>query len=361
MSTRPSSSEWFFNAVSIAHLAIASLGLLLNGILLFSIVKERRRIQPRRNDFLPCLILISSLFIWSLTLFIGYTGVIANKGITDDAVGSFICNFQGFGIHVVTGVAISGHVILAMERHGTIVLNQPMPAKAVMAALMGITFIQATMTIIHMALTEPSFEPLESGTLCLFLLTSVNTVDVWLPVTSMIALSLTFPTLWMVYLTIYMRVLSVERGLKDAGRFSELSVVVTSTPSFESQNVSEHQTEMKSIEPSKSSKPPYPTLTSTRSGPKIPTNIFTTLQRRVLKRCVLILLCFQAFYGTTVFAVVYRLITRQRIDATLEACCTLFTELDTPVTPIMFLYFDEDVRTAVRRNVWEPVVRGLRS
>ncbi|KAJ3086478.1 hypothetical protein HK102_013060 [Quaeritorhiza haematococci] len=351
-------SSSLFNAASIAHLVIASLGVLLNGILLFSIIKDRRRIQPRRNDFLPCLILIGGLFIWSLTLFIGYTGVIANNGITDNAVGSFICNFQGFGIHVVTGVAVSGHVILAMERHSTIILNQPAPAKAVIGHLVGVIIIQSTTAIIHMALTEPSFEPLESGTLCLFLFTSLNMVDVWLPITSMIALSLTFPILWVVYLKIYMRVSSVERGVKDAGRVSEL--VLSSTPSFDSQNTSEYQTEIRSMEPSESatSKTPDPTLTSTE--PKNPTNIFTALQRRVLKRCVLILLFFQAFYGPTVFTIIYRLITRQRIDATLEACCTLFAELDTPVTPIMFLYFDEDVRTAVRGNVWEPVVRGVR-
>ncbi|KAJ3086482.1 hypothetical protein HK102_013064 [Quaeritorhiza haematococci] len=347
-------SSSFSNAVSITHMAIASLGVLLNGILLFSIIKDRRRLQQRRNDFLGCLMLIGALFIWSLTLFIGYIGVIANNGITDDAVGSFICNFQGFGLHLVTGVAVNGHMILGMERHSTIILNQHVPAKAAIGHLLGVIFIQTSTGIVHMALTEPSFEPLESGSPCLFRFTSSKTVDVWLPISAMAALSFSFTMLWVVYLKIYMRVLSVDRDVKDVGKFSELAL--SPTP------VSSNQTEVRSIPPLATSKKPDPlsTYPNGQSPTTSSSDIHTNLQRHVLKRCVVILFCFQAFYGPLFFTIIYRLITHQHIDPVLEVCSTLFAELDTPVTPIMFLYFDVDIRTAVRGFVWEPAVRGVR-
>ncbi|KAJ3090525.1 hypothetical protein HK102_003458 [Quaeritorhiza haematococci] len=313
--------------------------------------------------------LISGLFAWSLTLLIGYLCVIVNGGITDDAFGTLICNFQGFAILMVTNVAISGHIYLGVERYNTIILNRGAPTlKTATTHSVGLVVFSASIVIVHMVLTEPTFEPLESGTLCLFRFTSNHPADVWLPISMAIGLSLAFGILWVVFLKIYKRVLSIERDLRDLEKLSELAL--SSTASYESTShdresliVAEHQTETRAIQPSTTSKRPDPSSTyaNGQTPPKTPTtDIHTNLQRQVLKRCVIVLLCFQAFYSPTFFTMVYRLITHKRVDPTLEACCALLAELDMPVTAIMFFYFDEDHGAAVRRHVWEPLVKAFR-
>ncbi|KAJ3090524.1 hypothetical protein HK102_003457 [Quaeritorhiza haematococci] len=361
-------STYFAIELLVANIIILFIGCILNGILLYTLIKARRSLR-RRHDIPPSLVLITGLFTWALTQLVAYVCELANGGLIHNTFGILICQFQVITIALTVGIALSGHMLLALERYKTIIQNRVMEPKEAILNVVGLLISQIILLTIYMRLTVRPFEPIGIGIVCIFQCTSPSVVDMWFPVLQTVMFGHSFLVLAAIYMRIYLRVFDVNK--KTLEDFVSLGITDSaSTPPSSPVDLSPARFLIAG--PTFSEIKLGHSHQSSTTGPQTAKHLhrvqifrgrknLTTddLQRRVLHRCVVILLSFQACYIPTLVAYLYRIITHQDVHPALDIFGSLFSIADISLTPIMFLYFDGDYRAAARRFVWEPAVEAM--
>ncbi|KAJ3077925.1 hypothetical protein HK102_004855 [Quaeritorhiza haematococci] len=372
----------YSRAILILHNVIQLSGAFLNGILLYSIVKERAHRQ--RHDA-AALVLISALFTWGCVQFITSLLVNVNGGVSRNHFGFIVCQSQGVIVNVLTGVAICAHMLLAMERYSAAILNRKLSWKVFAATFIGNTSIMFAASFAQITATARHFEPMETATWCHFPFTSITSPTDVLPAITIISyMGAAISLLNVVYLRIYIKVFMVTREVADMEHTSEKSVTAPSqdlpapssptsprppsplsmAPHTNTYDVTHsHDYRAAQLAAAHTSPSPYNSTNNsyhdhsndTTVAPENPsTNRITTndLQKRVFIRCVVILGSFVSFYSAAFLTMIYRLATRKSIHPAIEFASTLCTMFDLLVTPSLLLYFDADYRAAVKRHVF---------
>ena len=107
-------------AVAVGELAILAIGAVLNGGLIYAVVRER--LFRRKIDQAALVeILGSALFCTFLAL--TYATTLVNGGFAG-STGFIVCQLQGLIITVFMGMMVTGHCLMARERYVKIVLER---------------------------------------------------------------------------------------------------------------------------------------------------------------------------------------------------------------------------------------------
>ncbi|KAJ3190923.1 hypothetical protein HK101_008252 [Irineochytrium annulatum] len=293
------------------ELSIYGVGLLLNGILLCSYIKNRKNLLVQVIDYL-FLIVICFQLSWAI-FFVWFA--VSFMSLSPQHLGqSYLCPIVGVATIAIVFNAITIHMVIAVERWLVVVAGsrKTWPLFGIAA------FAESLITVtswVQMQTTR-KFEVSGTGTLCAAPCIAINRNYSELSVTIVLTSYCAVATgiILYAYVHIYKRLLTVTRALDrpSGNRESGNDLVDTEYSGTPAINREKHQ---------------------------------------VFYRCVGLVNVFLSTYAIELVAYVYKLASDQVMPAWVEALGEVLTTADVVATPIMIMFTNSKVLVAVESVV----------
>ncbi|KAJ3173870.1 hypothetical protein HK101_011015 [Irineochytrium annulatum] len=153
-------------AIARFELAVYAVGFVLNLLLLVAYIKHRRDILVRTIDYLFVLIIVVHLGLSVLYTWMQAHVTLIHGGYTSSPDSDVLCQASGTIGLVVSGNAVTAHMLIAIERLMTVVLGVKDTRPTLLTIL---AFVEAlTVTAAVQTHLAGGFVPTESGLYCFF-------------------------------------------------------------------------------------------------------------------------------------------------------------------------------------------------
>jgi hypothetical protein len=309
------------------------IGMVLNGLLLFAILKEKS-LRKKTIDW-AFLYVVSSSFTWGLTGLFFPLWIMFNSEIPDA-----ICTASAVFTNAGAALTIVGHLLVVCERYRSCITERNLTKGEFIAVI--IVPLSGVIIPLIGQYFHTGFELDITGVYCTFKYTSTDSLDILFAGIPFIFLCIITNIMGVIYYKIYIKVREVRQEVKNA--------MNSTNPDLRSDtalNSSKNRNTMNdSFKSGKSRSMDFPVPSQRNVRESIQDN-----ERKVFRRCIILFMAFVISYGGASFIIAYKLISKINPSALF---CTLFqasSGLDLWLSPLLLIYLNKQYKEAFQRHV----------